>query len=212
GGMPTRLPVPYGANGTISDDGTWLAYTPHSTDLRTWKRYRGGMATDVWLFNLKDHSSKRITDWEGTDTIPMWNGDKVYYLSDMGTGDTGYDGEHRLNIWVYDTKSSQRKQVTHFKDFDVKWPSMGPGADGKGEIVFQQGSGLYLLALADDKAEPKRITVTIPGDRPTIRARNVSEDNFIADWALSPSGKRVAVEARGEIWSLPAEKGSPRDL
>jgi tricorn protease len=212
GGMPTRMPVPYGANASISDDGNWLAYTPHSTDLRTWKRYRGGMATDVWLFNLKDHSSKRITDWEGTDTDPMWNGDKVYYLSDQGTGETGYEGDHRLNIWVYDTKSSQRKQVTHFKDFDVKWPSVGPGPDGKGEIVFQCGPSLYLLSLAADNAEPRAVTVTIPGDRPLIRTRNVDADKFITDWTLSPSGKRVAVGARGDIWSLPAEKGTPRNL
>lgn len=211
GGMPTQLPVPYGANGSISADGTWLAYTPHSTDTRTWKRYRGGMATDVWLFNLKDHTSKRATDWEGTDTIPMWSGDKVYYLSDMGTGDTGYDGEHKLNIWSYDPATSKHHQITHFKDFDVKWPSMGPGTDHKGEIIFQNGPDLYLLSLGND-AQPRQIKITIPGDRPNIRPHQVEDDKYLADWTLSPSAKRVAVEARGDVWSLPAEKGTPRNL
>src|SRR5262249_47585362 len=150
GGMPTPLPVPYGANGAISPDGTTLAYTPHSTDTRTWKRYRGGMATDVWLMNLVDKASKRITDWEGDDPIPMWFKDTVYDLTDMGDGPTGYEGEggHRLNIWVYDTKTGKRSRVTHFKDFDVKWPSIGPGPSGEGEIVFQNGSNIYLQSLA----------------------------------------------------------------
>lgn len=201
GGMPTTLPVPYGANGSLNADSTWLAYTPHSTDNRTWKRYRGGMATDVWLFNLKDNSSKQITTWEGTDTLPMWNGDKVYYLSDQGP-------EHRLNIWVYE--GGKNRQVTSFKDFDVKWPSMGPGAGGKGEIVYQFGSGLFLLDLASERST--QVKITIPGDRPTVRTRTVDAANLLSGWSISPSGKRVAAEARGDIWSLPAENGTPRAL
>ena len=84
GGLPEKLPVPYGAFADISADGRWLAYTPHTTDNRTWKRYRGGMSTDIWLFDLVAHTSKRATTWEGTDTAPMWNKDTLYYLSDEG--------------------------------------------------------------------------------------------------------------------------------
>lgn len=208
GGMPTPLPVPYGANAALNADGTWLAYTPHSTDNRTWKRYRGGMATDIWLLNLADKSSKQITTWEGNDTIPMWHKDKVYYLTDMGP--TGYDGDFRMNIWVYDTKSGTRTQLTKFKDFDVRWPSIGPGPSGEGEIVFQNGSSVYLLALGG--GQPKAVEITIPGDRPAVRARQVNAAEFIRGWSISPSGKRVATEARGDIWSLPADKGSPRNL
>ena len=212
GGMIEQLPVPYGANGAVSPDGTWLAYTPHSIDNRTWKRYRGGMATDIWLFNLKDKTSRKITDWEGTDSLPMWHGDKVYYLSDQGTGPDGYGGEHRLNIWEFTPATGARRQVTQFKDFDVKWPSMGPGPNGGGEIVFQNGSSLYLLDLSNAAAQPKAVSVTIPGDRPTIRDRQVDVERLISGWSVSPSAKRVAVEARGDIWSLPAEKGTPRNL
>ena len=128
GGMPEKLPVPYGAFGAISADGKWLAYTLHSTDNRTWKRYRGGMATDVWLFNLEDKSSKRITDWEGTDTIPMWgpgNSSTVFFLSDRGQ-------DHRLNVWSYDVASGASKQITNFTDDDVRWPAVGPAANGNG--------------------------------------------------------------------------------
>jgi tricorn protease-like protein/C-terminal processing protease CtpA/Prc len=209
GGPFEELPVPYGANGAISPSGEWLAYTPHTTDFRTWKRYRGGMATDIWLFNLKDKTSKQMTTWEGTDTLPMWQGDTVYYLSDETTTE---DEPHRLNIWQYSMGSGKHKQVTHFKDFDIKWPSIGPGSKGKGEIVFQNGSSLYLLDLGSSDAKPTTVTVTIPGDRPRIRTHQVNAADYIGAWTISPSAKRVAVEARGDVWTLPAEKGSPRNL
>ena len=203
GGLPQRLPVPYGANGVFSPDGKWLAYTPHSRDQRTWKRYRGGMATDIWLFDLEDHSARKITEWEGTDTLPMWHGKKLYYLSDAGP-------EHRLNIWLYDPATEKRQQITTFSDFDVKWPSMGPGPTDRGEIVFQSGADLLLFDLRTNTA--KVVEVTIPGDRPTIRPQRVDAAKFARWWHISPTGKRAVVEARGDIWTAPAEHGSPRNL
>lgn len=201
--LPKQMPVPYGSNGTVSEDGNWLAYTPHSRDNRTWKRYRGGMASDVWLFHLKDKTSKRITDFEGTDSLPMWQGDSVYYLSDNGP-------EARLNIWKYDTKSGAREQVTKFTDFDCKTPAIGPGPDGDGEIVFSNGADLKLLDLKS--GESKTVSVTIPGDRPRLRPQRVDASDFITAGDISPKAKRVCVEARGDIWTLPAEKGVARNL
>lgn len=203
GGLPEKMVVPYGANGTISPDGQWLAYTPHSRDHRTWKRYRGGMATDIWLFNLKNQSWRKITDWEGTDTLPMWHGDKLYYLSDGGPN-------HRLNIWVYNFETDSRRQVTKFKDYDVKWPAIGPGSSGEGEIVFQLGPELYLLNLRSEKANS--VNITIPGDRPEVRVQAEDASSLIFRRGISSTGKRVVVEARGDIWTLPAEKGSPLNL
>ncbi len=203
GGLPEQLPVPYGAAGAISPDRKWLCYTPHNRDGRTWKRYRGGMASDLWLFNLETLESRQITDWEGTDTQPMWVGQTVYYLSDAGPN-------HRLNIWSYDTGSGDRRQVTRFSDYDVQWPALGPGPDGKGEIVLQNGTGLHLLSLPDGKLTP--VKVTIPGARPTLRPQKVEYDDFINGGSISSTGKRVAIEARGEVWSVPAEKGITRNL
>jgi len=203
GGLPEALPVPYGANAAIGADGRQLAYTPHSTDQRTWKRYRGGMATDIWLFDLKDHTSKKITDWEGTDTLPMWHGEKVYYLSDAGAS-------HRLNIWSYDTQSGAREEITKFADYDVKWPSVGPGRAGKGEIVLQNGPSLYLIDL--ETRGQRAVEVRIPGDRPTIRSHTVDAGKYITSAGVSPTGKRAVFEARGDIWTVPAEHGSPRNL
>ncbi len=201
--FPKQLPVPYGTNAAISEDGQWLAYTPYSRDARTWKRYRGGMASDVWLFNLDDHSSRQITDWEGTDSFPMWHGETLYYLSDAGA-------EHRLNVWKFDIDSNEASQVTDFKNFDVKSPSIGPGSEGEGEIVFQVGADLRVLNLQTEKS--KVIKVTIPGDRPALRDYVVDAAKFVQGGSVSPSAKRVAVEARGDIWTAPAEHGSPRNL
>jgi len=203
GGLPEALPVPYGTNGAISPDGRWLAYTPYSRDARTWKRYRGGMASDVWLFNLKDHTSRRITNWEGTDSLPMWQDRTLYYLSDQGPA-------HRLNIWKYELSNGTRGQVTHFTEFDVKWPAIGPGPRGKGEIVFQLGPDLRLLDLGTENS--RVVEVTVPGDRPFLRPRTVDASKTIQSWGISATGKRAVVQARGDVWTLPAKNGSPRNL
>ena len=203
GGLPETLPVPYGANGAISQDGKWLAYTPNQRDNRTWKRYRGGMASDIWLFNLETYESRRITDWEGTDSLPMWHDNKVYYLSDAGP-------EHRLNIWMFNPRNGDREQVTEFAEFDVKWPSMGPGVNGRGEIVFQNGPDVHRLDLRSE--ESVVVDIVIPGDRPTLRRQKIDYSDFASGGDVSPEGKRVTVEARGDIWSLPAEDGVSRNL
>ncbi len=203
GGEPERLPIPYGEAGAISPDGVWLAYTPFNTDSRTWKRYAGGWQSDLWLFNLQDHTSKQATDWEGTDSQPMWQGDNIYFLSDAGP-------EHRLNIWMYNTRTGKREQITKYSDWDVKWPSIGPGDRGQGEIVYQNAANLYLLDLRTNAA--REVKVTIPGDRPKLMHQDVDASKYISSWSISPSAKRVAVEARGDVWTLPAKDGSPRDL
>jgi tricorn protease len=203
GGLPEKFPVPYGANGSVSADGEWLAYTPYSRDHRTWKRYRGGMATDLWLFHLTEHTAQKITDWEGTDTQPMWHGKQVYYLSDGGS-------EHKLNIWVYDTDSGERAQITTHADYDVKWPSIGPDDDGAGALVYQLGPELRLLDLAS--GESAAVSVTIPGARPNVRPQTVDAAEAIGSRSVSATGMRVAVDARGDIWTLPAENGRPRNL
>lgn len=201
--LPTKLPIPYGTNGAIDATGTWLAYTPFSHDYRTWKRYRGGLASDVWLFNLKTNQSKQMTDFEGTDSLPMWFGDTVYYVTDAGP-------EHRINIWAYNTASGERFQITKFTDDDCKFPSIGPGPDGKGEIVVQNGAGLYLVSLTDHAVTP--VQITVPGDRPKIRPRTVDASDYITSLDVSPNAKRLAAEARGDIWTIPAKNGTPRNL
>lgn len=203
GGMPEKLPIPYGGNGSISADGVWLAYTPSIRENRTWKRYQGGLAQDIWLFNLETNESARVTDYLGTDTLPMWHGSKLYYLSD--NSESG-----RLNLWVYDTANAESEQITDYTDNDVKFPSIGPGADGGGEIVFQLGADLMLLDLATGEAQA--VEVTVPGVRATLREQMVDAADYIMDGGVSATGQRAVVEARGDVWTLPAENGPPRNL
>ena len=205
GGLPEKLPVPYGANGSIDRTGEWLAYTPHSTDNRTWKRYRGGMATDVWLVNLKSGESRRITDWEGTDTLPMWNGRKVYYLSDNCP-----EQGNVLNVFSYDLETGQASQVTKFTTHDVKWPAIGPDDGSPAEMVVQHGDRIHRVNLSSGLAVP--VEITVPGDRDTLRVATVDAAENIQGASISPSGKRVAVGGRGDIWSAPAENGTPRNM
>ncbi len=198
GGMPSKVPVPYGEFGTISDDGQWLAYTITSTDTATWKRYRGGLASDVWLYNLSTNEARRITDYMGSDSMPMWHGSRVYYVTDN-------DDAHRRNIWYFDTQTGKHTQVTSFKDFDVRWPSMGPN-----EIVFENGGRLWLLDLATEKT--RSVSIQVPGDRTNLRTRATDVSGNLNGMRPSPSGKRTVGEVRGDIWTFPAEKGAARNL
>ena len=202
GGLPEPLPIPYGTNGALNSDGNTLAYTPNSRDDRNWKRYVGGMATDIWIFDLAGKRSQRVTSWEGTDSFPMWHAGNLYFLSDRGP-------EHRLNVWRAGPDGAH-EQITEFTDFDVKWPAIGPGDEGQGEIVFQNNSGLFLLDLASGVS--RQVPVVVPGARESLRPVRTNVSSFVASSRISSTGKRAVVEARGDIWTLPAKEGSPRNL
>jgi tricorn protease len=201
GGLPKQLPLEHAANGAISADGQWLAFTPY-TEGRTEHRlhYHGGFAPEIWLYNLVTHRERRITSWTGTNTDPMWHGEAIYYLSDEGDGG-------RRNIWSYSAREGSRRQITHFTDFDVKWPSMGPGANGEGEIVFVKETRLYLLDLKTGTTHA--VTITIPEDRRSVDPHPVDASNTIAGWSPSPDGAKVVVEARGALWIVSKGATSP---
>ncbi len=205
GGLPTRVGVPYGGPASLSDDGEMLAYTLNwpNTLMENWKHYRGGMALDIWLFNLRTKQSRQITDWEGTDTRPMWRGEIVYYLSDAGP-------ENRLNIWEFNTKSGARNQLTHFAEYDVRNPSIGPGQKDQGEIVFQYGPDLYLLDLGTGQL--RLLEVEVPEKDRQVTPATIDASKFLNGGSISPAGDRIALNARGDIWVLAVEQGPPRNL
>src|SRR6266576_772225 len=121
GGLPEKLPVPYGEFGAFSPDGQQFVYMPMSQDFRNWKRYRGGWAPDQWLFNLKTFAPRNLTNNPANDAQPMWHGNTIYFLSDRGANE-------RNNIWALDVASGRTHQVTQFADFDITFPSIGPDA------------------------------------------------------------------------------------
>jgi tricorn protease len=198
GGLPEKLPVPYGEFGAISPDGKLLAYVPISVDFATWKRYRGGMNPAIWLFNLETFAAKDLTGNAAANSQPMWHGSTLYFLSDR-------DKNKRANIWALDTRSPKPRQITRFEQFDIHFPSIGPE-----DIVFENGGRLFLLDLATEKS--REVHIEVVTDRATLKPHLEDVSRAAGNADISPSGKRVVLEARGEIFSVPAENGVVRNL
>jgi len=193
GGLPEQLPVPYGEMASLSPDGKKIAYTPMTQAFRTWKRYRGGWAADIYVFDLEKKTAENVTNNPANDEFPMWHGNMLYFLSDRGPKD-------RSNIWSYNFDTKETKQLTKFTDFDVHWPSIGPS-----DIVFEAGGRLYRLSLADGAAS--EVPVTVVTDEIAMLPHTKNVGKLIQNLSIAPDGRRVLVEARGEIFSLPAENG-----
>ncbi|MCP3915808.1 MAG: peptidase S41 [bacterium] len=198
GAQPSPLPMAYGTFGAIDGSGKWIAYTPTSREFSTWRRYRGGTAQDVWLFNLETNESRRLTDDPGTDSMPMWHGREVVFLSDRGA-------QGIMNLYAHDLDSDDVRALTTFTESGVRFPSMGPD-----DVVFEAMGELHRYEFATGKVVP--VEVTIPVDRPRLRPRHRSLAGGVGGHGISPSAKRVVVEARGEVFTVPVEDGAARNL
>jgi tricorn protease len=207
GGLPTPLPIDSAVGlATFGPDGHSIAYNRIFRNFRTWKRYNGGLAQQVFTFDFNTRELKQLTNWSGTNTSPMWYGNHIYYLSDQ-------DAHRRANIWVIDTDTKQTREVTHFTDYDIDFPALGGDA-----IAFQQGGKLYRLDLPSERIE--EVPVNIPDDGLRIRPHVTDVKSEIraidpagqVDYALAPNGKRTLFSARGDIFSVPTENGATRNL
>ena len=198
GGMLEKLPLAYGEMASYSPDGRKLAFTDKTRLFRTWKRYRGGWAADIYIFNLDSLTSTVIAASESNDELPMWSGNTIYFLSDRGP-------ETRYNLWAYDLNNKSLKQLTDFKDVDVHFPSLGPQ-----DIVFEAGGKLYLFNLGTGQYHEVKISVVT--DDITLTPKTEKAENYVSSMWISPDGKRGIFEARGDLFSVPAEKGYVLDL
>jgi tricorn protease len=197
GGMPRRLPVPRAGLASLSPDGARIAYNRISREDRPWKRYRGGMAQDLWIGTLGERDFRRVTEWDGTDNYPMWIGDAVYFTSDREHG--------TLNLYRYDTASEEVLALTDYRDYDVRYPSDGPGM-----IVYQYAETLHLLDV--DSGESRKVPVRVPSDRVPVRTEFRSATGHVGTFRLSPDGEDLLLESRGEILSIPVEDGEAVNL
>jgi tricorn protease len=199
GGLPAKLPVPYGEFGAVSPNGRWFAYVPKGQDFRTWKRYRGGWNSEIWLFDFHDTTATRLAPSQANQSQPMWRGDTlIYFLADRGP-------EQRQNIWSYQLRTKQLRQLTHFTDYDITFPAIGPE-----DIVFQAGGRLYLLNLPSEKTSEVKVQVVT--DEATLRPRTEAIAERIEWVNISPTGKRALFGARGEALTVPAEHGAVLNL
>jgi tricorn protease len=197
GGLPEPLPMPVSGAGDYSPDGTKVVYSPLIRDFRTWKRYEGGWAQDLYIFDLGTFEATQVTKHKRTDRDPMWVGDTIYFASDR-------DGT--LNLYAYDTASGATKQVTTSTTFDVRWPS----ADAAGQIAYELGGELRVYDTRS--GEDRALSVHVPNDGLAMRPARVSAAKNVEHSGLSPKGERVVFAARGDIFTAPIEKGPTRNL
>jgi tricorn protease len=193
GGLPEKLPIPYGELASYSPDGNNIAYVTKITEDYPFKRIRSGLASDVLVFDLKTRTAENITKSDATEGKPVWVNNKIYYISDVGAG-------KRRNIWVYDIGKGAKEQLTSFTDIDINHMSAGPD-----DVVFQAGGRLYLLNVNTNKYAEVRINVVT--DISTVMPRTVNVGGNISNFEISPDGKRSVFEARGDLFSIPAENG-----
>jgi len=196
GGLEKPLPIVNGGFATLSPDNKKICFTPVDREFRTWKRYKGGRASDLWVYDLDKNTSEQITDFKGTDQLPVWFGDNIYFASDR---------DLKLNIYQYNTTTKDVKQLTKHADFDCMWPS-----GENGQMVFENGGFLYKLDLQSGKEE--KVTVNIHFDNPNILPYYKNVKDFVQAYEISPTGKRALISARGDIFSIPAENGPTYNL
>ncbi len=184
------------AAGSFSPDGKKIAYNKVSRENRTWKRYQGGMAQEVYTYDFDTNEDRNITNFVGTDRIPMWIGDKIYFNSDR---------DRVLNIYSYDIKTGNIEQLTQHQEYDVRRPSKG-----ENKIVYELGGELWLLDVTTKQTS--KVPVEIQTDVPEVRPYLKKVDDFMTGINCSPAGERALIVARGDVFTVPKEDGATRNL
>ncbi|CAA9297701.1 MAG: tolB protein precursor, periplasmic protein involved in the tonb-independent uptake of group A colicins, partial [uncultured Gemmatimonadaceae bacterium] len=196
GGVQAPLALARGFQGKLAPDGKRIAYRMNNSWDDERRNYRGGQNRPIWIVDLGSHDLVTPPWTDSKDVDPVWVGDAVYFLSDR-------DGVS--NVWAYDTRAKGLRQVTRFRDFDVKTLDAGAGA-----VVFEQGGAIHELDAATGRT--RVVPISAAGDFPWMMPQWKEVTSRVTALAISPTGRRVAVEARGEVFTIPAEKGDARNL
>jgi len=198
GGAITQLEIPTAFFASYSDDGSHIAYTPNYDAFNQWKHYRGGTITRIWVYNTQTHKVEEISKPTGgsNDSQPQWMGDQIYFKSDR-------NGE--FNLFSYHVNTKEIKQLTDFKDF----PVINISAN-KGNVIFEQAGQLHVYNVASGTAN--KLNIKINTDLLELRPRYVSGKNYVRSISISPSGARTVVDFRGDVVTVPAKKGDPKNL
>ncbi|HEX2270457.1 MAG TPA: S41 family peptidase [Pyrinomonadaceae bacterium] len=197
GGAAEPLPMPTAGSGDYSPSGNEMVYSPQSRDFRSEKRYGGGQANQLYIFDLKSRNAKKITDGPRATRDPMWVGDTIFFNSDR-------DGH--FNLYAYNVSSGRATQITTNRQYDVRWPS----SDNENQIVYELNGELQVLDTRSRKSTP--ITINVPDEGIARRPSRVQVGNLIQTVGLSPKAERVLFAARGDIFTAPIEKGPTRNL
>lgn len=198
GGPIEQLPLPRGGFCSYSPDGRKLAYNQVFREFRTWKRYRGGQADDVWIYDFDTKQTTDVTNDPSQDIFPMWSGNTIYFVSDR-------DDLKKLNLYAYDLTTKATRKVTDFKEYDVKFPTLGNNA-----IVFENGGYIYRFDIQTGKLE--KVPISLEEDLNGGRGGLIDVSKTIANFEISPDGNRALFGARGDIFTVPAKYGNVRNL
>ena len=196
GGFPAELPLPIAAEGSYSPDGSQLAYVPLDHAFEIWKRYRGGRTSPIWIAQLSDSSVSKIPRDNSNDFDPLWVDHRIFFLSDRSGP---------ISLFSYDTGSKRVVPALKNDGLDFKYASAGPGA-----IVIEQVGAIYLYDLKSGQAH--KVDIQVTGDLPEMRPHYLNVASRIENADISPTGLRAVFEARGEILTVPADKGDIRNL
>jgi tricorn protease len=195
--LPQQLPLPRGGFLSFSPDDSKIAFNRVFREFRTWKHYRGGMADDVWIYDFKTGTTENLTNNPAQDICPMWGPEnRIYFASDR-------DG--RMNLFSIDLATKETKQLTTFKDFDIKFPSIG-----KDSIVFEQAGQIWRYDLTSGQAAA--VPIEVKEDFASGRSALVDASKHVESVNPAPDGERVITVARGDLFSVPAKNGAPRNL
>jgi tricorn protease len=198
GGFPEKLLIPNAWSASYSNDGRFMAYTPIGPQYLQWKNYRGGTISNIWIYSFEDNSVKKIPQPMAgcNDADPMWQSGKIFFTSDR-------NGE--FNLFSFDQITNEVKQLTSFTDFPILKASAGSG-----KIVFEQNGYIHTFDVSSNTE--KKLTLGIAADLLELRPRYVRGNDYIRSVEISPTGSRVVFDYRGDIITLPAEKGDPRNI
>lgn len=198
GQPPEQIPVPRGGFCSFSPDDKKMAYNRVFREFRTWKKYRGGMADDVWIYDFTTKQIENITNNPAQDIIPMWAGNKIYFLSDR-------DDNKRMNLYSYDLTTKETKRLTNYSDFDIKFPSAGQNA-----LVYEYAGYIYKFDFATEQSQ--KVPIQIADDMVSGRNELRSVGSEVTNYEISPDGKRALFGAHGEVFTVPAKYGATRNL
>ncbi|MGE5479277.1 MAG: S41 family peptidase [Chloroflexota bacterium] len=196
GGLPKQLPISKSGFASFSPDGSKMAFNRIFREYRTWKRYKGGQADDVWIYDFNTKDLKNVASSPSQDIIPVWAGNKIYFVSER---------TQPANLFSYDLATGETKQVTDFKEYDVKFPS-----GSKDFVAFENGGEIYLIRVSDGSMS--KVPVEIADEKVWMRDKIEKVKGNIESYSISPEGARAVFAARGEIFTAPAEKGNIRRI
>lgn len=196
GDLPKELPFSVAAWASYNEDGSKLAMNRVFREFRTWKHYKGGMADDIWLYDVKSGNAENLTNNPAQDIFPMYKGNTVYFFSDR---------DRTMNLFAYDINTKQTKKLTNFTEYDCKFPSLGDNA-----IAFENGGYIYLYDLAS--GQQQKLTISFSEDFLSARPKLVDGSKYVESFAAAPDGRRAVISGRGDVFTVPEKNGVTRNL